>query len=91
MGRVLGRSMEDVRATYTFGSELGRGQFGVTYLATHKPTGRRYACKSIAAGASSRTRTTTSAGRCRSCTTSPATATSSSCGAPTRLRGPPLR
>ncbi|CAD6255497.1 unnamed protein product [Miscanthus lutarioriparius] len=42
--------MEDVRASYTFGRELGRGQFGVTYLylATHKPTGRRYACKSIA-------------------------------------------
>uniref|UniRef100_A0A0E0GTD5 non-specific serine/threonine protein kinase n=1 Tax=Oryza nivara TaxID=4536 RepID=A0A0E0GTD5_ORYNI len=49
VGRVLGRPMEDVRATYTFGRELGRGQFGVTYLATHKPTGRRYACKSIAA------------------------------------------
>jgi calcium-dependent protein kinase len=41
--------MEDVRAAYTFGRELGRGQFGVTYLATHKATGRRYACKSIAA------------------------------------------
>ncbi|KAF0926739.1 hypothetical protein E2562_027169 [Oryza meyeriana var. granulata] len=41
--------MEDVRATYTFGRELGRGQFGVTYLATHRPTGRRFACKSIAA------------------------------------------
>ncbi|CAL5096481.1 unnamed protein product [Urochloa decumbens] len=49
VGRVLGRPMEDVRAAYTFGRELGRGQFGVTYLATHKPTGRRYACKSIAA------------------------------------------
>ncbi|TVU20110.1 hypothetical protein EJB05_36303, partial [Eragrostis curvula] len=49
VGRVLGRPMEDVRASYTFGRELGRGQFGVTYLATHKPTGRRYACKSIAA------------------------------------------
>ncbi|CAD6271037.1 unnamed protein product [Miscanthus lutarioriparius] len=48
IGRVLGRPMEDVRASYTFGRELGRGQFGVTYLATHKPTGRRYACKSIA-------------------------------------------
>uniref|UniRef100_A0A0D9WKB3 non-specific serine/threonine protein kinase n=1 Tax=Leersia perrieri TaxID=77586 RepID=A0A0D9WKB3_9ORYZ len=49
IGRVLGRPMEDVRASYTFGRELGRGQFGVTYLATHKPTGHRYACKSIAA------------------------------------------
>ncbi|XP_039836940.1 calcium-dependent protein kinase 15-like isoform X2 [Panicum virgatum] len=49
LGRVLGRPMEDVRVAYTFGRELGRGQFGVTYLATHKASGRRYACKSIAA------------------------------------------
>jgi calcium-dependent protein kinase len=40
--------MEDVRGTYTFGRELGRGQFGVTYLVTHKVTGERLACKSIA-------------------------------------------
>ncbi|GJN18341.1 hypothetical protein PR202_gb05492 [Eleusine coracana subsp. coracana] len=40
--------MEDVRATYTFGRELGRGQFGVTYLVTHRETGQRFACKSIA-------------------------------------------
>lgn len=40
--------MEDVRATYTMGRELGRGQFGVTYLATHKTTGQKFACKSIA-------------------------------------------
>ncbi|XP_042427169.1 calcium-dependent protein kinase 1-like [Zingiber officinale] len=48
VGRVLGRPMEDVRATYTFGRELGRGQFGVTYLVTHRETGRQFACKSIA-------------------------------------------
>ncbi|AQK96755.1 Calcium-dependent protein kinase, isoform 2 [Zea mays] len=48
VGRVLGRPMEDVRATYTFGRELGRGQFGVTYLVTHSETGQRFACKSIA-------------------------------------------
>ncbi|KAJ1687982.1 hypothetical protein LUZ63_019372 [Rhynchospora breviuscula] len=48
LGRVLGRQMEDVRGTYTFGRELGRGQFGVTYLVTHKSTGERFACKSIA-------------------------------------------
>ncbi|KAK3161321.1 hypothetical protein QOZ80_1BG0075650 [Eleusine coracana subsp. coracana] len=48
VGRVLGRPMEDVRATYTFGRELGRGQFGVTYLVTHRETGQRFACKSIA-------------------------------------------
>nr|UEN74727.1 calcium-dependent protein kinase [Silybum marianum] len=48
VGRVLGRPMEDVRATYTMGRELGRGQFGVTYLVTHKSTGQKFACKSIA-------------------------------------------
>ncbi|XP_058222485.1 calcium-dependent protein kinase 1 isoform X1 [Rhododendron vialii] len=47
-GRVLGRPMEDVRSTFTFGRELGRGQFGVTYLVTHKTTGEKFACKSIA-------------------------------------------
>lgn len=48
IGRVLGRPLEDVRATYTFHRELGRGQFGVTYLVTHKATRQSYACKSIA-------------------------------------------
>ena len=48
VGRVLGRPMEDVRSTYVFGRELGRGQFGVTYLVTHKETKRQFACKSIA-------------------------------------------
>ncbi|XP_054810729.1 calcium-dependent protein kinase 1-like isoform X3 [Prosopis cineraria] len=49
VGRVLGRPMEDVRSTYIFGRELGRGQFGVTYLVTHKVTKEQFACKSIAA------------------------------------------
>ncbi|KAI4370119.1 hypothetical protein MLD38_018500 [Melastoma candidum] len=48
VGRVLGRSMEDVKRTYEFGKELGRGQFGVTYLVTHRETGQKFACKSIA-------------------------------------------
>jgi len=48
LGRVLGKPMEDVRSTYTFGRELGRGQFGVTYLVTHKLTKDQFACKSIA-------------------------------------------
>ena len=48
LGQVLGRPMEDVRSSYTFGRELGRGQFGVTYLVTHKDTGEKFACKSIA-------------------------------------------
>lgn len=47
-GHILGREMEDVRSTYTFGRELGRGQFGVTHLVTHKVTGEKLACKSIA-------------------------------------------
>ncbi|XP_051141702.1 calcium-dependent protein kinase 17-like [Andrographis paniculata] len=48
IGPVLGRPMEDLRATYTIGKELGRGQFGVTYLCTHKQSGEQYACKTIA-------------------------------------------
>ncbi|XP_008802050.2 calcium-dependent protein kinase 1-like [Phoenix dactylifera] len=48
VGRVFKRPMDDVRAFYTFGSEIGRGQFGVTYLVTHKETGKLFACKSIA-------------------------------------------
>ncbi|XP_043715986.1 calcium-dependent protein kinase 1-like isoform X2 [Telopea speciosissima] len=48
IGRVLGRPMEDVRSTYIFDRELGRGQFGITYLVTHRETKEQYACKSIA-------------------------------------------
>ncbi|KAI3838188.1 hypothetical protein MKX03_024832 [Papaver bracteatum] len=47
-GRILGRKMSDVRSDYIFGPELGRGQFGITYLVTHKETQEKYACKSIA-------------------------------------------
>ncbi|CAI5528938.1 unnamed protein product [Closterium sp. Naga37s-1] len=45
---VLGRPAEDVKNHFTIGRELGRGQFGVTYLCTDKSTGEQYACKSIA-------------------------------------------
>ncbi|KAF0890226.1 hypothetical protein E2562_039499 [Oryza meyeriana var. granulata] len=48
IGDVLGRPMEEVRATYSIGKELGRGQFGVTHLCTHKATGEKLACKTIA-------------------------------------------
>ncbi|WOL01843.1 calcium-dependent protein kinase 2-like isoform X1 [Canna indica] len=48
IGPVLGRPMEDVRSTYAIGKELGRGQFGVTHLCTHKATGEQLACKTIA-------------------------------------------
>ncbi|XP_025809940.1 calcium-dependent protein kinase 14 isoform X2 [Panicum hallii] len=47
VGPVLGRPMEDVKSTYTIGKELGRGQFGVTSLCTHKATGEKFACKTI--------------------------------------------
>ncbi|EEE64198.1 calcium-dependent protein kinase 14 [Oryza sativa Japonica Group] len=47
IGPVLGRPMEDVKSIYTVGKELGRGQFGVTSLCTHKATGQRFACKTI--------------------------------------------
>lgn len=48
VGPVLQRPMEDVRATYSIGKELGRGQFGVTHLCTHKVTKEQFACKTIA-------------------------------------------
>lgn len=48
IGNVLGRPMEDVKNTYTIGKELGRGQFGITHLCTHKVTGEKFACKIIA-------------------------------------------
>ncbi|XP_047318990.1 calcium-dependent protein kinase 2-like [Impatiens glandulifera] len=48
IGTVLGRPMEDVRNTYNIGKELGRGQFGVTYLCTNKQSGDQLACKTIA-------------------------------------------
>lgn len=44
---ILGKPFEDVRSFYTLGKELGRGQFGVTYLCMEIATGKRYACKSI--------------------------------------------
>ncbi|CAL5062531.1 unnamed protein product [Urochloa decumbens] len=44
---ILGKPYEDVRTVYSLGKELGRGQFGVTYLCTEIATGRQYACKSI--------------------------------------------
>ncbi|XP_019154534.1 PREDICTED: calcium-dependent protein kinase 32-like [Ipomoea nil] len=37
----------DIEATYKLGCELGRGEFGVTYLCTDKSTGDHFACKSI--------------------------------------------
>ncbi|XP_011095398.1 calcium-dependent protein kinase 33-like [Sesamum indicum] len=44
---ILGKPYEDVKAHYSLGKELGRGQFGVTHLCTDIATGQKYACKSI--------------------------------------------
>ncbi|KAF5725475.1 hypothetical protein HS088_TW23G00197 [Tripterygium wilfordii] len=37
----------DISAQYDLGHELGRGEFGITYLCTDVNTGEKYACKSI--------------------------------------------
>mmetsp|Transcript_1808 Transcript_1808/g.1993 ORF Transcript_1808/g.1993 Transcript_1808/m.1993 type:complete len:516 (-) Transcript_1808:854-2401(-) len=46
-GSVLKRDVQDLNSVYSLGKELGRGQFGVTYLASDKKTGQKYACKCI--------------------------------------------
>ncbi|XP_044505230.1 calcium-dependent protein kinase 32-like [Mangifera indica] len=37
----------EIEQRYELGRELGRGEFGVTYLCTDKESGETYACKSI--------------------------------------------
>ncbi|XP_021728997.1 calcium-dependent protein kinase 8-like [Chenopodium quinoa] len=37
----------EIHAQYELGRELGRGEFGITYLATDLNSGDKYACKSI--------------------------------------------
>ncbi|XP_048438381.1 calcium-dependent protein kinase 2 [Pyrus x bretschneideri] len=44
---ILGKPFNDIKQYYTLGKELGRGQFGITYLCTENSTGHCYACKSI--------------------------------------------
>ncbi|XP_031130182.1 calcium-dependent protein kinase 24-like [Ipomoea triloba] len=47
--RVLSDNVtgDDIWKKYEFGKELGRGEFGVTYLCTDKETGEIVACKKI--------------------------------------------
>ncbi|TKY57600.1 Calcium-dependent protein kinase isoform 2 [Spatholobus suberectus] len=45
---VLGKPYVKIKQMYEMKEELGRGNFGVTYLCVDKVTGREYACKSIA-------------------------------------------
>ncbi|OMO59553.1 hypothetical protein CCACVL1_24761 [Corchorus capsularis] len=44
---VLPYQTPRLRDHYSLGKKLGQGQFGTTYLCTHKATGALYACKSI--------------------------------------------
>ncbi|GBG84055.1 hypothetical protein CBR_g37930 [Chara braunii] len=44
---VLNRKTENLKDLFVLGKELGRGQFGITFLCTEKRTGKQYACKSI--------------------------------------------
>ncbi|KAL9252933.1 Calcium-dependent protein kinase 24-like protein [Drosera capensis] len=37
----------NIKDKYTFGRELGRGEFGITYLCTEIETGESFACKTI--------------------------------------------
>lgn len=37
----------EIELTYDLGRELGRGEFGITYLCTDKVSGEQFACKSI--------------------------------------------
>ncbi|KAL5566660.1 hypothetical protein UlMin_029824 [Ulmus minor] len=37
----------DISAAYDLGRELGRGEFGITYLCTDASSGHKFACKSI--------------------------------------------
>ncbi|XP_042507741.1 calcium-dependent protein kinase 29-like [Macadamia integrifolia] len=47
IGNILGKPICDLTSIYDLDKELGRGQFGITYLCTEKATGLKYACKSI--------------------------------------------
>lgn len=50
IGPILLKPYVDIKTLYKLEKELGRGQFGITYLCEEKATGRKYACKSIARG-----------------------------------------
>ncbi|KAK3231901.1 hypothetical protein Dsin_003782 [Dipteronia sinensis] len=44
---ILGKPYVDIKSIYDLDKELGRGQFGITYLCTERATGLKFACKSI--------------------------------------------
>ncbi|GMH04641.1 hypothetical protein Nepgr_006481 [Nepenthes gracilis] len=47
IGPILGEPFVDIASIYDLKKELGRGQFGITYLCAEKSTGLQFACKSI--------------------------------------------
>ncbi|XP_057516082.1 calcium-dependent protein kinase 29 isoform X2 [Amaranthus tricolor] len=47
IGPILNKPYVDITSIYLLDKELGRGQFGITYLCTERSTGLKYACKSI--------------------------------------------
>ncbi|TXG51995.1 hypothetical protein EZV62_021164 [Acer yangbiense] len=47
IGSILDKPYVDIKSIYDLDKELGRGQFGITYLCTEKATGSKFACKSI--------------------------------------------
>ncbi|XP_027348937.1 calcium-dependent protein kinase 1-like isoform X2 [Abrus precatorius] len=44
---ILLRKSGHLKEYYNLGPELGKGQYGTTFLCTEKATGKKYACKSI--------------------------------------------
>uniref|UniRef100_A0A7N0R9P3 non-specific serine/threonine protein kinase n=1 Tax=Kalanchoe fedtschenkoi TaxID=63787 RepID=A0A7N0R9P3_KALFE len=47
LGPILHKPYVDIESIYILDKELGRGQFGITYLCTERSSGIKYACKSI--------------------------------------------
>ncbi|XP_022131793.1 calcium-dependent protein kinase 29 [Momordica charantia] len=47
IGPITGRPYINITTMYELHKELGRGQFGITYLCTERASGRKYACKTI--------------------------------------------
>lgn len=45
--KLIIKQTASITSVFTLGPVLGRGQFGVTKVATHKKDGKKYACKSI--------------------------------------------
>ncbi|XP_078162498.1 calcium-dependent protein kinase 29-like isoform X2 [Carex rostrata] len=48
IGSIFQKPMVDISSLFILDKELGRGQFGITYLCTDRARGQKYACKSVA-------------------------------------------